>query len=216
MPRGHCWRSVSVAEGGADLVIGIGNPLRGDDGVGWWLAERAEQLPPATPTGSRLLVRAVQQLTPELSEELAGARRVLFIDAWWPPGQGMRLHQPQERSQQREAASGADRDTAMAATAGEVWPAPQASPRLQRLEALTPEHRQAIHDGNVFSHHLDPARLLAITALLHGAAPQAWQLLVPAFAMPHGRDVSPQLHALLPAAEAQLRRWLEAAPPDDA
>ncbi len=216
MPRGPCWRSVCVAEGGADLVIGIGNPLRGDDGVGWWLAERAEQLPPGTPTKGPLLVQTVQQLTPELAAELTDVRRVLFIDAWWPPGQGSRLHEAPERSQAVEAAGGAGRDTAMAATANDARQAPQASPRLQRLNVLSPEHRPAIHEEGAFSHHLDPARLLAITALLYGAAPQAWQLLVPAFAMPHGQEISPQLHQLLPAAEAQLRRWLEAAPPGDA
>lgn len=54
-----------------DLVIGIGNPLRGDDGVGWHLAE--ELGPPH---------RAVHQLTPECAALLADAERVLFVDAW--------------------------------------------------------------------------------------------------------------------------------------
>jgi hydrogenase maturation protease len=54
------------------LVIGIGNPLRGDDGVGALLAEQ-------------LGGRSVQQLTPELAEELAGLEAVLFIDAWLAP-----------------------------------------------------------------------------------------------------------------------------------
>lgn len=59
---------------GACLVIGIGNPLRGDDGVGAWLAEQVGG-------------RSVQQLTPELAEELAQRDAVLFIDAWCaPPG----------------------------------------------------------------------------------------------------------------------------------
>ena len=58
---------------GGDLVIGLGNPLRGDDGVGWWLARRAR--PAAT-------VKLVPQLTPELALEVAAARRVLFVDAW--------------------------------------------------------------------------------------------------------------------------------------
>ena len=40
------------------LVIGIGNPLRGDDGVGALLAEQAGG-------------RSVHQLTPELAAELA-------------------------------------------------------------------------------------------------------------------------------------------------
>jgi hydrogenase maturation protease len=54
------------------LVIGIGNPLRGDDGVGALLAE---------PVGGR----NVQQLTPELAAELAELEAVVFIDAWLAP-----------------------------------------------------------------------------------------------------------------------------------
>lgn len=58
------------------LVIGIGNPLRGDDGVGALLAEQAAQ---------QAAVRCVQQLTPELAAELAHLDAVLFIDAWLAP-----------------------------------------------------------------------------------------------------------------------------------
>jgi hydrogenase maturation protease len=54
------------------LVIGIGNPLRGDDGIGALLAEQVGG-------------RSVQQLTPELAEELAPLDAVLFIDAWLAP-----------------------------------------------------------------------------------------------------------------------------------
>jgi hydrogenase maturation protease len=54
-----------------DLVIGIGNSLRGDDGVGWRLAE--ELGPPH---------QALHQLTPECAALLADVGRVLFVDAW--------------------------------------------------------------------------------------------------------------------------------------
>lgn len=54
------------------LVIGIGNPLRSDDGVGWRLAEEVGGL-------------AVHQLTPELAAELDRVDRVLFVDAWQVP-----------------------------------------------------------------------------------------------------------------------------------
>ena len=54
------------------LVIGIGNGLRGDDGVGALLAD---------PVGGR----SVQQLTPEMAAELAELEAVLFIDAWLAP-----------------------------------------------------------------------------------------------------------------------------------
>lgn len=57
------------------LLIGIGNRLRSDDGVGYRIAEilRAER--------SGLQVLAVQQLTPELAEPIAAATAVLFVDA---------------------------------------------------------------------------------------------------------------------------------------
>uniref|UniRef100_B8HQ64 Hydrogenase maturation protease n=1 Tax=Cyanothece sp. (strain PCC 7425 / ATCC 29141) TaxID=395961 RepID=B8HQ64_CYAP4 len=59
------------------LVIGYGNPLRGDDGVGQSVAERVASWQLA---GVRSL--AVHQLTPELVMELAEAETVIFVDAW--------------------------------------------------------------------------------------------------------------------------------------
>src|SRR5215831_10583842 len=50
------------------LVIGYGNPLRGDDAVGPFVA-------------SRLGGIVVHQLTPELAEPLASADLAIFIDA---------------------------------------------------------------------------------------------------------------------------------------
>jgi hydrogenase maturation protease len=62
-------------------VIGIGNPLREDDGVGALLAEQVGGL-------------CVHQLTPELAADLAPLRRVLFIDAWLAPAQSVPVPQP--------------------------------------------------------------------------------------------------------------------------
>lgn len=58
------------------LVIGYGNSLRRDDGVGPRVAETIEalQLP-----GVRTL--ACQLLTPEYADPIARARRVVFVDA---------------------------------------------------------------------------------------------------------------------------------------
>jgi hydrogenase maturation protease len=58
------------------LVIGYGNELRGDDGVGPRVARAVAgwQRP-----GVRAL--AVHQLTPELADELATVGRVVFVDA---------------------------------------------------------------------------------------------------------------------------------------
>lgn len=156
-----------------DLVIGIGNPLRGDDGVGWVLAQQAEALSPPPS------VRCVQQLTPELSLALAGARRVLFLDAWLPAAQ--------------------------TASAGR---SPQ--PVLIPLKPASAVGGAAAGAGG-FSHVLVPAQLLAITALLHGRAPQAWQLLVPAFCLDHRDGLSPEMGLLLPGASDLLNRWCQRA-----
>jgi hydrogenase maturation protease len=58
------------------LIIGYGNPLLGDDGVGWQVAEQLAKL-----TGSSANVLAVHQLTPELAELIGQADSVIFIDA---------------------------------------------------------------------------------------------------------------------------------------
>jgi hydrogenase maturation protease len=70
------------------LLIGIGNPLRGDDGVGGRLVEElAEELGGwSTPSAE---LRVVQQLTPELACTVAGAQRVLFVDACVSAGTGV-------------------------------------------------------------------------------------------------------------------------------
>ena len=59
------------------LIIGYGNPLRGDDGVGWRVAEAARA---ALPEGAATVL-AVHQLTPELSAPISRAGRVVFVDA---------------------------------------------------------------------------------------------------------------------------------------
>ncbi|MFN9546367.1 MAG: hydrogenase maturation protease [Cyanobacteriota bacterium] len=67
-----------------DLLIGIGNPLRGDDGVGALLVEElARQGSVSCPPGAEF--KAVHQLTPELAVAVAAAGRVLFVDAWANP-----------------------------------------------------------------------------------------------------------------------------------
>ncbi len=66
-----------------DLVVGIGNPLRRDDGIGPRVARALEGSPSVS-------VCAVQELAPELTLRLREARRVLFVDAE-VTGTGVRL-----------------------------------------------------------------------------------------------------------------------------
>jgi hydrogenase maturation protease len=59
------------------LVIGYGNPLRGDDAFGWLAAHRLVELADR----ESIQVLAVHQLTPALAEPASKAERVIFIDA---------------------------------------------------------------------------------------------------------------------------------------
>ena len=59
------------------LILACGNTLRGDDGLGLWLARWAEERFKSE-TQVRILSR--HQWTPELAEEVAQAESVLFID----------------------------------------------------------------------------------------------------------------------------------------
>ena len=59
------------------LVVGYGNPLRGDDGVGWHAAKLLATDPRLD--GARVL--AHHQLTPELAADVSRASLVVLVDA---------------------------------------------------------------------------------------------------------------------------------------
>ena len=59
------------------LIIGYGNILRGDDGVGVAAAEHLRE----TVRGDHVKVLTCQQLTPELANEMSKFDRVIMIDA---------------------------------------------------------------------------------------------------------------------------------------
>jgi hydrogenase maturation protease len=57
------------------LVIGIGNPLRGDDGLGWQAVQALKTLEAEVET------LVCHGLVPELAETLAQVDHVIFVDA---------------------------------------------------------------------------------------------------------------------------------------
>jgi hydrogenase maturation protease len=65
------------ARSGRVFLIGYGNPLRGDDGIGWRVAELAAADPRLA--GVRVLTR--HQLTPELAVDLSQADLAVLVDA---------------------------------------------------------------------------------------------------------------------------------------
>ncbi|MEB3362613.1 MAG: hypothetical protein VKI42_10885 [Synechococcaceae cyanobacterium] len=194
--------------GGDDLVIGIGNPLRGDDGVGRWLARRGELWLPQAQW------RAVQQLTPELAADVAAAARVLFIDAWLVPDGGGLASTAEHNG--REAGAGRStrgaeivRSAKQSGVRADGMAQAPWIPVVRSLEPATQAGIGACETLGAFSHQLSPGQLLGITQLLLGRKPEAWQLLVPAFGLGHGEGFSPQLTRLLPGAERLLRQWFQ-------
>jgi len=59
------------------LIIGYGNPLRGDDAFGWRVTERLRGLI-ADP---EVEILTVHQLTPELMDPISSATLAIFVDA---------------------------------------------------------------------------------------------------------------------------------------
>ena len=78
------------------LVIGYGNELRGDDGVGPKVAEAVEQM-----KLPRVRAIACALLTPELAEAVSKSKRVIFVDATVDESKEVRLRPlaPAESSQ---------------------------------------------------------------------------------------------------------------------
>ena len=58
------------------LVLACGNTLRGDDGVGWAIAERLE----GDSSLDDVEVVVAHQLTPEMAEPISLAETVVFVD----------------------------------------------------------------------------------------------------------------------------------------
>ena len=63
-------------------VVAFGNPLRGDDGVAWRIAERLER------DGDPVVVLTLHQLTPEVAALLSAVDGVVFVDAAQGPRPG--------------------------------------------------------------------------------------------------------------------------------
>ncbi|NJP06425.1 MAG: hydrogenase maturation protease [Chloroflexaceae bacterium] len=66
------------------VIVGYGNPLRRDDGVGWVIAQQLLDHPLSGLPTLHIQVIACRQLTPELAEPVSQADLVLFLDAHGP------------------------------------------------------------------------------------------------------------------------------------
>lgn len=134
---------------GAVLVIGYGNSLRSDDGIGWHAAARLAD--DARMRGAVVLQR--HQLTPDLALDLGGASLVVLVDA-------------------------SDGDQAGVIAVRRLDP-PQGA-------------------GPAWSHHLEPASLLAIARHLYGASPTVYVVSVGTASLEVGDHLSPPVEQALP------------------
>ena len=103
------------------LVIGYGNTLRGDDGVGPRVAEAIHQL--ALP-GVRALV--CPMLTPELADPISRARTVIFVDAAVDAPQKVQLRRLTPNDTSQLMAHAADPRTLLALSRDVFGHVPQA------------------------------------------------------------------------------------------
>jgi hydrogenase maturation protease len=181
----RCWPSGAVETDrgmarASCLLIGLGNPLRGDDGVGPWLVQKLE-----AGAASWLRIKVVDQLLPELAADLAQVERLLLVDAWRAPNGAAPQLRPFDHA-----------------------PGPIGVPASKRASNDLARPTWAA------SHRLGPCGLLALAATLYGQAPQADQLLIPAYRFDTvGLAVGPigfslGLRRQLPQAQRLLSQWL--------
>lgn len=127
------------------LVIGYGNTLRGDDGVGVRVAEAvaALQLP-----GVRALT--CHQLAPEDAERVSQAARVVFVDAAAAGGSGLQVLTLAPDDTTQLMAHAADPRTVLALAreifghAPEAWALTIPAIQMGFSEELTPQARQGL------------------------------------------------------------------------
>lgn len=166
---------MSTGKGRGILVVGFGNTLRGDDGVG---PEVAETLAVGLEEAGASVV-STQQLLPELAEQVSGADLVVFIDAAAdrPAGEVATEWLEPRRPTGDQPSSGGATSTG--------------SPAETR--------------DDIFSHGMRPADLLALAGVLYGAMPGAVVVSVGAENFEPGLGLSvPVVRAVPQAARAAI------------
>lgn len=161
------------AGSGGVLLIGIGNELRGDDGAGRRVADQVEAL--GLPGVS---VRSVQQLVPELVEELAGPALVLFVDA-----------------------DPLARQVTVQPVPGPQVLGPDLGPPPVGASAPAPAREPV-------SHHATPAGLFRLARLLGTEPPRGYVIHVPAPELGLGLRLSPAAETGVRVAIAAARRLI--------
>ncbi len=149
------------------LVIGYGNTLRGDDGVGPRVAEAVEKL---NLPGVRTLV--CQQLSPECADPVSRARTVVFVDAVVNTG-----------------------DNRQVTGDGETWEAIGGEKSCHPPPDTCHVQWRKLEPGEssqLMAHAADPRTLLALARDVFGHAPLAWWLTIPAVKLEFSETLTPE------------------------
>ncbi len=130
------------------LIIGYGNTLRGDDGVGPRVAEAVAAL---NLPGVRTL--ACQMLTPELADPISRAAKVIFVDAAVDAPKEVQLRKLEPNETLQLMAHAADPRTMLALARDVFGHAPQAwwltipAVNLDFCEELSPETQRGFEEA---------------------------------------------------------------------
>ena len=130
------------------LVIGYGNTLRGDDGVGPRVAEAVAAL---NLPGVRTLV--CQMLTPELADQISQARVAIFVDAAVDAPGKVQLRKLEPNDSSQLMAHAADPRTMLALARDVFGHAPAAwwltipAVNLDFCEELSPETQRGFEEA---------------------------------------------------------------------
>ena len=73
------------------LIVGFGNSLRGDDGLGPYVVQQLALRGPES-----ICIRVLLQLTPELAQDVARAELAIFVDADMSPAEGVSIRAAKE------------------------------------------------------------------------------------------------------------------------
>lgn len=137
------------------LVIGYGNTLRGDDGVGPRVAEAIGKL---NLSGVRTIV--CQQLSPECADPVSRARTVVFVDAAVDAPREVQFRKLEPGESAQLMAHAADPRTLLALARDVFGHAPQAwwltipTVKLDFSETLTPEAQRGFAEAVKKIHEL--------------------------------------------------------------
>lgn len=174
------------------LVIGYGNPLRQDDGLGWHIAHGLQTLA-ASQAIAPLSVIASHQLQPEHTVAIASSSAVLFVDAACQRNPGQLNPGPLKplRLELIELGRELGRETEPEPTC-RMLAEPQTGCRRQPL-----------------SHQLRPEALLQLTWLLEGHHPPGWKLTIPGQWFGFGELLSPLAVQGMEAAQVLIGQWAQ-------